>query len=122
MGEIIRYAEDFLKFGKKIGVKREKSYPGVVLTTAHSSKGLEWDECFVTLDHFQEWRMGAREVEETRRLMYVAVTRAKQKLTVTGTWTSGGSKKDGYLYNHFLEDACNAAGIPYCPPVMEMEK
>lgn len=59
----------------------------VTLSTIHASKGLEWSRVFLagccegTLPHV--WSVTAKEVEEERRLFYVAVTRAKHNLTIT---------------------------------------
>jgi DNA helicase-2/ATP-dependent DNA helicase PcrA len=60
----------------------------LVLSTIHSAKGLEWQCVFVV------WVVDGRfpsaysflteeELEEERRLLYVAVTRAKQHLFLT---------------------------------------
>ncbi len=59
---------------------------GVMLMTVHSAKGLEWDTVFITgleqflFPHVSENSTSALEQEEERRLMYVAITRAKRKL------------------------------------------
>ncbi|MDO8585206.1 MAG: UvrD-helicase domain-containing protein [bacterium] len=67
---------------KKLGV-------GVVtLMTIHASKGLEFNQVFVAgcneglIPHEQSF-VKANEVEEERRLMYVAMTRARFALTLT---------------------------------------
>ncbi|TGL57465.1 ATP-dependent helicase [Leptospira ognonensis] len=65
--------------------KEEEGY--VTLSTVHSSKGLEWDIVFVLhlLDgQFPSNRIKTKEdLEEERRLFYVAITRAKSKLFLT---------------------------------------
>jgi len=59
---------------------------GVTLMTVHSAKGLEWDTVFVSgleeylFPHIIDGRQSPEEKEEERRLMYVAITRAKRKL------------------------------------------
>ncbi len=61
-------------------------HSGVRLMTVHSAKGLEWDTVFIAgleQDLFPHVGMSgsdAKTREEERRLMYVAVTRAKKKL------------------------------------------
>jgi DNA helicase-2/ATP-dependent DNA helicase PcrA len=60
----------------------------LVLSTIHSAKGLEWHSVFViyALDgRFPVSRAAANEeaMEEERRLMYVACTRAKENLFIT---------------------------------------
>lgn len=70
----------------------------LVLSTIHSAKGLEWEAVFViwTLEgRFPSLRAaeGSDEMEEERRLMYVAVTRARQELNLTypaGIWDRTG--------------------------------
>lgn len=61
-----------------------KQKKGVVLSTMHSSKGLEWDYVFVIdcIDGYCPYRKAETkdEIEEERRLFYVAMTRAKQEL------------------------------------------
>jgi DNA helicase II / ATP-dependent DNA helicase PcrA len=59
----------------------------LVLSTAHSSKGKEWDAVFViwAVDGFFPSSRALRDDEETeeeRRLMYVAMTRARNHLAV----------------------------------------
>ncbi|MDJ0939769.1 MAG: ATP-dependent helicase [Woeseiaceae bacterium] len=59
----------------------------LVLSTVHSAKGQEWDAVFVlnvTDGSFPtEFATGKRElIEEERRLLYVAMTRARQSLTL----------------------------------------
>ena len=57
----------------------------VILSTIHSAKGLEWDIVFIiglADGHFPVSHnvMSEEELEEERRLFYVAITRAKTKL------------------------------------------
>ena len=60
----------------------------LILSTIHSAKGLEWNSVFViyALDgRFPSTRaaMSEESMEEERRLMYVACTRAKEHLYIT---------------------------------------
>lgn len=60
----------------------------LVLSTIHSAKGLEWHTVFViwTLDGFfpaDYSFMSEEDLEEERRLFYVAMTRAKEQLYLT---------------------------------------
>ncbi len=67
--------------------KKNSSEDRVNLMTFHSSKGLEFDTCFLVameddvMPH--EKSMKERGLEEERRLMYVAVTRAKERLILS---------------------------------------
>jgi DNA helicase-2/ATP-dependent DNA helicase PcrA len=60
----------------------------LILSTAHSAKGKEWDAVFL-IWAVDGWFPSARalrdddEIEEERRLMYVAMTRARNHLAVT---------------------------------------
>lgn len=67
---------------------RENKNNGVKLMTVHASKGLEFKYVFVTgleQDLFPHIKDHAKkeDAEEERRLFYVAITRAKQKLFLT---------------------------------------
>ncbi|HRF86127.1 MAG TPA: 3'-5' exonuclease [Alloprevotella sp.] len=66
----------------------EDSGPCVTLMTVHAAKGLEFDAVFVTgleEDLFPNAtaRYSQREMEEERRLFYVAVTRARRHVVLT---------------------------------------
>jgi DNA helicase II / ATP-dependent DNA helicase PcrA len=63
---------------------RKLSHDGVVLSTIHSAKGLEWDTVFLAgmedgvLPHHN-----AEDTEEERRVAYVGLTRARRRLGLT---------------------------------------
>ena len=68
------------------GTDREEEY--LTLSTIHSAKGLEWHSVFIihaVEGYFPSSRSynNSETLEEERRLMYVASTRAKQNLFVT---------------------------------------
>lgn len=58
--------------------------PGVVLSTLHAAKGLEWDHVFLVGVNDGTLPLstirGSAEVEEERRLFYVGLTRAKKQV------------------------------------------
>jgi len=56
--------------------------PGVVLSTLHAAKGLEWDHVFLVSVNEGVLPMGP-EIEEERRLFYVGLTRAKLTVHVS---------------------------------------
>lgn len=68
--------------------EKKKTYQGVKLMTMHQAKGLEFNTVFVIgvedgiLPHSRSL-YDNHELEEERRLFYVAVTRAKKKLYIT---------------------------------------
>ncbi|MBO4734028.1 MAG: UvrD-helicase domain-containing protein [Clostridia bacterium] len=67
----------------------DKTEDRVTLMTVHSAKGLEFKNVFLVgleegiFPGMQSMYAGPQEIEEERRLAYVAITRAKRRLTVT---------------------------------------
>ena len=65
----------------------------VVLMTVHSAKGLEFNNVYLIgmeegiFPGNQSIYAGPEEIEEERRLAYVAITRAKKRLTLTNAYT-----------------------------------
>ena len=90
--EYIQSARDRAKKRKKPGEEQEeKPKDAVCLTTAHSSKGLEWPEVFVlAYNNWPRKQSGTDEEEEQVRLFYVAATRAENALYMLSE-TSGTS-------------------------------
>lgn len=82
---------------------KEHSSDGVILATMHRSKGLEWDHVFI-IDCCRgiipyERKDSDCDVEEERRLFYVACTRAKETLHVMSYRTKKGRKdKESPVY------------------------
>jgi DNA helicase-2/ATP-dependent DNA helicase PcrA len=64
--------------------KKKKKGSSVSLLTVHSSKGLEWPSCYLVgmEDHIIPHQKSLC-IEEERRLMYVAITRAQRHLVLT---------------------------------------
>lgn len=68
--------------------KKEQESDKISLLTFHSAKGLEFPACFLIAveDHIiphQRSALNHASIEEERRLMYVAITRAKRFLTIS---------------------------------------
>lgn len=84
--EFLKYVENLDEKAKKIQIPdNDKSVEAVQLTTIHSAKGLEFPYVFIlgmVEDVFPSFRLKENplDLEEERRLCYVAVTRAKKKL------------------------------------------
>lgn len=70
---------------------RRPSEDAVVLSTVHSAKGLEWDAVFVVGMEEGVMPSAGAEIEEERRVAYVAVTRARRILGLTHSAERGGS-------------------------------
>lgn len=71
-------------------VRQNKSNAKITLMTVHAAKGLEFETVFVVgleeglFPHSRSMLSGEKEeIEEERRLMYVAMTRAKTKLSLS---------------------------------------
>jgi DNA helicase-2/ATP-dependent DNA helicase PcrA len=69
-------------------IKSEGEKDKVIISTIHSAKGLESDSCFVLnvspKVYPSSWNLGNIDaIEEDRRLLYVAMTRAKNELYIT---------------------------------------
>ena len=79
---IAEYTEKLKEQARQQSMERE----GVVISTLHSAKGLEFDRVFImdVNDGIIPYRKasGERDVEEERRLFYVGMTRARKKLSL----------------------------------------
>ena len=101
--EVIDYCRAFSLYGGGVEFRRTDTYPGVALMTAHSSKGLEWPVVINTITKYQKGlRMPVDDIEETRRLLFVSATRARDKLIITGLYANG--PKAGRTENIFLKE------------------
>jgi DNA helicase-2/ATP-dependent DNA helicase PcrA len=71
----------------------DSSLDAVVMMTVHSAKGLEFNNVYIVgmeegiFPGNQSIFGGPDEIEEERRLAYVAITRAKRELTVSAAYT-----------------------------------
>ena len=103
----------------------DQSYEGVVLTTCHSSKGLEWSVVFASISEFDSEKNGfhkrnSKGIEEMRRLLFVTITRARDILYLSGKYVAYGPKNDR-TYNMFLKELYEIVGKDY-QPIDPMEK
>lgn len=112
-GKLLKYHHDFMTYGENNAKKRENHYDGIVLTTAHSSKGLEWKSVALSLSGFDSEDLHLKEnedlLEEKRRLFFVAATRAKERLSVTGQYMGFGKAADRN-FNVFMQEAYDICG------------
>ncbi|KAI5478522.1 ATP-dependent DNA helicase [Pseudohyphozyma bogoriensis] len=90
--------------------KTDASEKKVVLSTCHAAKGLEWPVVFVpacengTYPFFRA--SGTEEVDEERRLLYVAITRAQAFCTLThAAFRMAGAETKSKDISPFLEVA-----------------
>lgn len=119
INEIIQYCQDFDDFGLNQQYRSLEEYPGVKLLTIHSSKGLEWENVFLSLNGYKGKTLSKREMEEVRRLLFVAMTRARDYLSVSGQYFDTFSQ--GTLYgapgkiveNKVLKEVFDVNQIPW---------
>jgi DNA helicase-2/ATP-dependent DNA helicase PcrA len=94
---------DFVFYAEQLVPKKDDAEEGVVLTSIHGAKGLEFPCVIVAgcaegiLPHER-----CEDVEEERRLAYVAITRAEKELMLT---SSTLYRNRGYIPSRFLEEA-----------------
>lgn len=105
--------------GKEIGSDEDSENEFVTLSTIHSAKGLEWK--FVVNMQIVEGVLPnhriktVEELEEERRLFYVAITRAKNSLYLTNPLTN---EKNRYTsVSRFISDLPNEGELftKLCP-------
>jgi len=98
--------------------KKNKGTNVVTLTTAHSSKGLEWDEVFIiqcqnipSADSLERAKDADNaEIEEETRLMFVAITRARNKLhLIYPEWQNDKKVKPSKFYKKLAKISGNPA-------------
>lgn len=92
MQEWEAYAQSYSKMLQE----KRKQKKGICLSTYHSSKGLEWDYCFLIdcnedITPFKKAET-PEAMEEERRLFYVAVTRARKGLYFSYLDANGNKK------------------------------
>ena len=96
LDEWFRHVEEYTGILQEKEKKKEKNPEGVRLMTIHAAKGLEFHTVFI-LDAnegkipYKKARTDAQ-TEEERRLFYVGMTRAKEKLTVCYVKTKSGKE------------------------------
>ena len=104
--------QDFLDSFMIDPIEQDKNDDGqnkLVLSTIHSAKGLEWhtvfiihliDGCFPCSFALED----DEQIEEERRLLYVASTRAKQNLVLISPKIN--RKSNGNFYDHRVSPSC----------------
>lgn len=96
MEEWLSHVEDYgnMLLKRQEFQKRRQEEKGIALHTMHGAKGLEFDTVFIigANEGTVPYRKAKlpKEVEEERRLFYVAMTRAKKRLIITCTKEKNG--------------------------------
>ena len=103
-GEMFEFIEEYSEVLKKQQIE-EKDKKGLRLMTIHSSKGLEFDCVYImnVVDGCIPYRKAKTtgEIEEERRMLYVAMTRARHELYVYTPKEVSGKPKSR---SSFLKD------------------
>jgi len=104
VGTLMEYLEEAALIKDDRG--DDENSPGVAFSTVHASKGLEYDTVFIVgceEDLFPHWKSKAtdEELQEERRLMYVAVTRAERNLYLSYAMSRRGQVT---CMSRFLEE------------------
>lgn len=126
--ELVSLATDYDVFGKEKGLEQllehsalesdqdelEKPKEGVRLMTIHAAKGLEFDTVFIVglehglFPHIFDGKDKKEDQEEERRLMYVAITRARKRLYLShATVRTIFGKRELTIPSEFLYDIPN---------------
>lgn len=101
---VCEYVMDFERFGQKQTARKEKAYNGVVLSTMHSSKGKEWPVVFCSVTKMHGRDLKHEDIDEKNRLLFVACTRAKKELYISGVAIAFSSAMQGDVENMFLAE------------------
>ena len=99
------YIEKYTEEMEQLKKRQQEVRDGVHLTTMHSSKGLEYEKVFIldAAEGITPYKKAVLEpdLEEERRMFYVAMTRAKKELTICWTKKVGSHEKKP---SRFLEE------------------
>lgn len=76
------FISDLIKYNDKIRIDYPKQKDCIALLTAHDSKGKEYSCVLLILDDFSTDFKSIEDEEEERRLLFVAMTRAKKNLII----------------------------------------
>ena len=117
---LVNFMLNFDIYGDGDTFTKKLKYPGVTLTTAHSSKGLEWDIVYNTITKYDAKDLrGPKvlgEIEERRRLLFVSITRARKELVVTSLYYSFGTQRqaqdpmDGQNLHRYMQELYGNVG------------
>lgn len=93
--EIVSYYSNPLDLIKRSKEEDEKNDSNITLSTIHGVKGLEYDKVFVinVVEGFIPHSASFDNIEEERRIFYVAITRAKNELNIYSPKTIHGKEK-----------------------------
>jgi DNA helicase-2/ATP-dependent DNA helicase PcrA len=142
--DFVQYLNFFSEAGGDIHLEEALQKDAVQLMTVHAAKGLEFPHVFIPHLNKRDFPSGARpvvfefppelmkeerpqgdfQVQEERRLFYVALTRARQRLTlstIVNKWKKPSPFLDDFLRNGKIQkfDTVQAAPKVIVPPAEE---
>ena len=79
--KIAKRYKTYLFILKKEATSKISPFSNIVLTTAHASKGLEWDSVVLMKDFKDLDSVDEDKLVEEANLLYVAITRAKYEVS-----------------------------------------
>lgn len=102
--------EDFYNKKEKLEKRLSSSNADLILSSIHKSKGLEYDNVFVINMVKNEFPIIVdnedigKKIEEERRVMYVAMTRAKKNLHLLTIKKRGTEKLSPSIFYNQIKD------------------
>ena len=120
INELLQMAEqthdsDISLFLERTAVGQERSRPDdtrVTLSTIHQTKGMEWPHVYVIgveeelLPYYRQQDNQPDDIEEERRLLYVAMTRAESRLTLSWCQERNGGHPEPSRFIRELPTDC----------------
>ena len=97
--------QNFLNYVAVVKSNAKDEKDGVILSTAHSAKGLEWDVCYVvgvTDNNYPHAMLLSEDKDEELRLLFMALGRAKNHLQISLPVFEMGATKT-YEPSRFIE-------------------
>lgn len=106
VSDFVKFIDAYKKYNLEISSKNPEFLDGVQLMTAHKSKGLEFDTVYIINSSRSNWEKSRGfgsiklpineykgDVDDERRLFYVAMTRAKNNLYISSSLTDWEGKE-----------------------------
>jgi DNA helicase-2/ATP-dependent DNA helicase PcrA len=141
LAEFVEYLDLFQQAGGQISLTEEMGKDAVQLMTVHAAKGLEFDHVFILRltrgafpiyskkpvlefpdDLMKEARpRGDFHIQEERRLFYVALTRARERLTLTAVVDNKRNKPSTFLDDIIENAALTRRDIERLAPTPESD-
>ncbi len=115
--------------GEEARIEDERPVSGIRFMTMHSSKGLDARYVFIPFME-SDLALAGKDVEEQRRVLYVAITRARTAVVFTWAWSrratarhkAGGGNITGRQRHSFLSECGLARDLQPESVLQELEK